>query len=146
MDWPTRLARTSSPAYFVEEVGDASASSPTTMFAGMIAPEKPPLRMAKSTSSLSTSRMLKFGPFVRSPPETWPSGFEPWAAPASSVWQPLQRSLKSWAPCSSVGRVDLDLLRLATGEDRGRERGRRQGVGGSRAGILSAALCAASCP
>ena len=62
------------------------------MFAGMIPPEKPPLRIAKSTSSLFSLRTLKFGPFVRSPPCSCPSGFEPYALAASKVWQPEQRS------------------------------------------------------
>ena len=61
-----------------EELGHlAPPHRPTTMFAGMIAPEKPPLRIAKSASSRSTLRTLKFGPLVRSPPASWPSGLEP---------------------------------------------------------------------
>ena len=37
---------TSAPAYSATNSATASASSPTTMFCGMIAPEKPPLRIA----------------------------------------------------------------------------------------------------
>src|SRR5688572_28921642 len=77
------------------------------MLAGMIAPEKPPMRIANSASSFATLRVLKFGPFVRSPPDTWPSGLEPWEAAALSVWQPLQRSANSCAPCSSADESTL---------------------------------------
>src|SRR4051794_26254952 len=69
-----------------------------TMLAGMIAPEKPPLRMAKSTSSRFSLRTSKFGPLVRSPAATWPVGFDPRASAAEIVWQPPQRSWKSCAP------------------------------------------------
>ena len=74
---PVRPASRSLPEYLARKSATASASSPTTMFAGMIAPEKPPLRIAKSTSSRLSLRTLKFGPLVRSPPWSWPSGFEP---------------------------------------------------------------------
>src|SRR4051794_13975804 len=73
------------------------------MFAGMIAPEKPPLRIANSTSSRLSLRTLKFGPSVRSPPLTLPGGFDPKASAASSEWQPEQRSLNSVAPRSTRG-------------------------------------------
>src|SRR4051812_2488513 len=74
------------------------------MFAGMIAPEKPPLRIAWRTSSRVSLRTLKFGPSVRSPLLIWPGVFEPNASAASSEWQPLQRSLKSIAPwCTLAG-------------------------------------------
>ena len=66
------------PEYLSRKSATASASSPVTMFAGMIAPEKPPLRIAKSASSSAHLALtLKFGPLVRSPPWSWPSGFEP---------------------------------------------------------------------
>jgi hypothetical protein len=45
----------------------ASASSPTTMFWGMIAPEKPPLRIAKIASSYVSVRWSRLGPWVRRP-------------------------------------------------------------------------------
>ena len=48
-----------------EERGDLSASAPTTMFWGMIAPEKPPFRIAKSTSAIVSLRWSKFGPCFR---------------------------------------------------------------------------------
>src|SRR4051794_26253459 len=64
----------------------------------MIAPEKPPLRIAKSTSSRLSLRTSKFGPLVRSPDATWPVGFDPRASAAAIVWQPPQRSWKSCAP------------------------------------------------
>ena len=70
----------------------------------MIAPEKPPLRMAKRTSSRWTLRWLKLGPFVRSPPWSWPGGFEPYASAEESEWQPLQRSMNSTAPWRRSGR------------------------------------------
>ena len=62
------------------------------MFAGMMPPEKPPLRIANSTSSRLSLRTLKFGPLVRSPPCSAPGGLEPYALAASSEWQPEQRS------------------------------------------------------
>ena len=65
------------PEYSERKSATASASSPTTMFAGMMAPEKPPLRIAKSTSSRLSLRTLKFGPLVRSPPCSAPGGLEP---------------------------------------------------------------------
>ena len=70
------------------------------MFAGMIAPEKPPLRMANKTSSIDSLRTLKFGPSVRSacPTLLAPAGREPRVPAASRVWQPPQRSLKITAP------------------------------------------------
>src|SRR4051812_24122437 len=68
------------------------------MFAGMIAPEKPPLRIAKRTSCFCSLRTLKFGPFVRSPPLISRFDFDPKVAAASSVWQPEQRRLKRTAP------------------------------------------------
>jgi len=68
------------------------ASGPVTTFTGMIAPEKPPLRIANSTSSIVSLRWSKFGPLVRSPPWSWPSGFEPYAFAALKVWHPEQRS------------------------------------------------------
>src|SRR4051794_7541720 len=64
----------------------------------MIAPENPPLRIAKSTSSRLSLRTSKFGPLVRSPDATCPVGLDPRASAASRVWQPPQRSWKSWAP------------------------------------------------
>ena len=57
---------TSVPAYSATNSATASASSPTTMFWGMIAPEKPPLRIAKRTSSALSSRWSRFGPWLRS--------------------------------------------------------------------------------
>ena len=79
------------PEYLARKSATASASWPVTTFAGMIAPEKPPFRIAKSTSSRLSLRWLKFGPFVRSPPWSWPVGFDPYAFAALKVWQPEQR-------------------------------------------------------
>src|SRR3954453_9454555 len=73
------------------------------MLAGMIAPEKPPLRIAKRTSCFCSLRTLKLGPFVRSPPLISRFDFDPDVAAASSVWQPEQRRLKSSAPACSRG-------------------------------------------
>src|SRR3954453_1046413 len=67
----------------------------------MIAPEKPPLRMAKRASSFFSCLVLKFGPFVRSPPRISRLDFEPVAAAESSVWHPEQRRLNSTAPACS---------------------------------------------
>src|SRR5215212_4362027 len=67
----------------------------------MIAPEKPPLRMANTASSFFSWRVLKFGPFVRSPPRISRLDFDPVAAAESSVWQPEQRRLNSTAPAWS---------------------------------------------
>src|SRR3954451_12531300 len=72
------------------------------MLAGMIAPEKPPLRIAKSTSSRFSLRTSKFGPLVRSPAATWPVGLDPRASAAPSVWHPPQRWWKSCAPLWTV--------------------------------------------
>ena len=125
---------TSGPSTSRRKSATASASSPTTMFAGMIAPEKPPLRMANSTSSVATLRVSKFGPLVRSPPETWPSGFEPCAgrgrervAAAAALVEQLRALLVG-------GRVDLDLLRLAAGEERARDQGGGKRSAGSSGG------------
>src|SRR3954447_20017402 len=68
------------------------------MFAGMIAPEKPPLRIANRTSCFCSLRTLKFGPLVRSPPLISRFDLEPEVAAASRVWQPQQRRLNSTAP------------------------------------------------
>src|SRR3954452_7354483 len=84
------------------------------MFAGMIAPEKPPLRIANSTSSRDSLRTLKFGPSVRSPPLTFPGGFDPNASAEESEWQPEQRSLNSWAPRSTCGSSLLATLILCS--------------------------------
>src|SRR3954452_4102257 len=73
------------------------------MFAGMTAPEKPPLRIANRTSCFFSLRTLKFGPLVRSPPLISRLDFEPGVAAASSVWQPAQRRLNSTAPWCSRG-------------------------------------------
>src|SRR3954447_4982987 len=80
------------------------------MFAGMIAPEKPPLRIAYRTSWRVSLRTLKFGPSVRSPPWTLPSGFEPNASAACSEWQPAQRSRNSVAPRCTWSVSLLDTL------------------------------------
>src|SRR3954452_1232674 len=86
------------------------------MFAGMIAPEKPPLRIANSTSSRDSLRTLKFGPSVRSPPLTLPGGFEPNASADESEWQPAQRSLNSCAPCLTCGSSLLATLILCSAQ------------------------------
>src|SRR4051794_11408769 len=73
------------------------------MLAGITAPEKPPLRIAKSTACFCSLRVLKFGPLVRSPPLISRLDFDPDVAAASKVWQPEQRMLKSSAPaCARV--------------------------------------------
>src|SRR4051812_20301146 len=111
------------------------------MFAGMIAPEKPPLRIANSTSSRLSLRTLKFGPSVRSPPLTLPGGFEPNASAASSEWQPEQRSLKSTAPVlTSVDSLFATLIPcppqpLTTAAETAREQARRR-LGLSMAGHI----------
>src|SRR4051794_41928710 len=62
----------------------------------MIEPEKPPLRMANSTSRTVSLRKSRLGPSVRS---FWNALIdEPWVAAALSVWQPPQRSWNSTAP------------------------------------------------
>ena len=68
--------------------------------------------------------MLKFGPSTRSRSLTLSA--PPWAPTTSRVWQPEQRSEKSWAPCLTerghlrVGRdARADALRAARGEDAG---------------------------
>src|SRR4051812_2264112 len=68
------------------------------MFAGMIAPENPPLRIANRMSCRCSLRTLKLGPLVRSPPLISRLDLDPDVAAASSVWQPEQRMLKSTAP------------------------------------------------
>src|SRR5204862_7636845 len=80
------------PAYFETKSATASASAPTTTFWGMIAPEKPPFRIAKSTSSFLSFRLLRFGPVGRSP------RIDPRVPAAFRVWHPAQRSAKSLAP------------------------------------------------
>src|SRR3954469_6142993 len=82
------------------------------MFDGMIAPEKPPLRIANRTSGFFSLRTLKFGPFVRSPPLISRLDLEPDVAAASRVWQPEQRRVNSTAPwcrrgCDSGTSIDL---------------------------------------
>src|SRR3954451_5095223 len=113
-DWPCEelLASPPEPAYAWRNSATCWASSPTTMFAGMIAPEKPPLRIANRTSFFFSALTLKFGPLVRSPPLISRLDFEPDVAAASSVWQPEQRKLKSTAPwcrrgCDSGTLIDL---------------------------------------
>ena len=135
------------PEYLARKSATASASSPTTMFAGMIAPEKPPLRIANSTSSRFSLRTLKFGPLVRSPPSSCPrrlgavgvGGLQRVAARAALVeehgaarapWRPAQ------APRSCPGRSP-------------RPRRRREGAGddercGSRRGIVPRRMAASS--
>ena len=54
------------PAYFARNAATLRASSPVTMFSGMIAPEKPPFWIAKRTSSSVSLRSSKFGPSSRS--------------------------------------------------------------------------------
>ncbi len=66
------------------------------MFSGMIAPEKPPLRIAYRTCSTFSLRMLKFGPFVRT--RFLMLVAEPCAPTTDSVWQPEQWSRNSTAP------------------------------------------------
>src|SRR3954464_15554983 len=100
------------PEYFDTNSATICASRPTTTLAGMIAPEKPPLRIANRTSSFFSLRTLKFGPFVRSPPLISRLDLEPDVAAASSVWQPPQRWLKRSAPrlrpgCESETLIDL---------------------------------------
>src|SRR3954447_9001881 len=62
----------------------------------MIEPEKPPLRIANSTSWTVSLRKSRSGPSVRSFCDTLVA--EPCVAAADSVWQPPQRSWKSTAP------------------------------------------------
>src|SRR3954470_13590413 len=95
------------------------------MFAGMIAPENPPLRMANRTSCFCSLRTLKFGPFVRSPPLISRLDFEPEVAAASKVWQPEQRRLNSTAPsCARVSEAGtlIDFPQAARAATATRER------------------------
>src|SRR4051812_605581 len=80
------------PEYLATKSATASASGPTTMFWGMIAPENPPLRMAYRTRSLSSQRTEKFGPSLRSRVRTLAA--EPCVPAALNVWQPEHRCLK----------------------------------------------------
>src|SRR3954466_13632280 len=82
------------------------------MFAGVIAPEKPPLRIAESTSSRVSLRTLKFGPSVRSPPLIWPGVFEPNASAGWSEWQPRQRALNRIAPRWTLAPSSFETLIL----------------------------------
>src|SRR5262245_63228520 len=75
------------------------------MFSGMIAPENPPLRIAKRTLSWVSWRVLKFGPSTRSRSRTL--FVVPCAPTTSSVWQPEQRSENSCAPCWMFSGWDL---------------------------------------
>ena len=61
--WPGRGESSASwPAYLATNSATASASSPTTMFCGMIAPEKPPFWIAKRASSWLSVRWSGSGP------------------------------------------------------------------------------------
>src|SRR5215212_5083570 len=64
----------------------------------MIAPEKPPLRIAYRMSSFFSLRTLKLGPLVRSPPPLSLVGLDPCAPAELIVWQPLHRSANRSAP------------------------------------------------
>ncbi len=60
------------PAYVATNWATSLASSPTTTFCGMIAPEKPPFSIAYSTRSTGRSqRTLKLGPLVTSADRTF---------------------------------------------------------------------------
>ena len=77
-----------------EERGDRPPRRrPTAMFAGMIAPGEAAVADRERRRRLCSLRTLKFGPLVRSPPASCPSGLEPWAA-ALEVWQPLAALLE----------------------------------------------------
>ena len=110
---------------------------PTTMLAGMIAPEKPPLRIANRTSSRLSLRTSKFGPLVRSPAATVPAGLEPRASAALIVWQPAQRSWKSSAPrCRSAWSLGGSRSRAAAaaGDERREPRAGEDGASAGRIG------------
>ena len=83
------------------------------MFWGMIAPEKPPLRIAKITSSTVSVRWSKSGPCTR-----WLRLALPWVPAAESVWQPEQRSAKISAPSwTAADRSRRDVYALAAAAD-----------------------------
>ena len=108
------------PEYWARKLATACASSPRTMFSGMIAPEKPPLRIAYSTCSTFSLRKLKFGPFVRT--RFLMLVAEPSAPTTDSVWQPEQWSQEQHrAAVVGAGLGDLDFLRAARAEHRGAE-------------------------
>ena len=66
------------------------------MFCGIGPEEKPPLRIAYSTSSTDSCRSLKFGPSRGSRELTLV--VDPCAPTTSSEWQPAQFSANSTAP------------------------------------------------
>ena len=84
------------PEYFARKFATSFASVPSTMFSGMIAPEKPPLWIAYITCAWFSLRKLKFGPFVRR--RSLMLVAEPSAPTVDSVWQPEQWSRKITAP------------------------------------------------
>src|SRR3954454_808058 len=69
------------------------------MFCGIGPDEKPPLRIAYSTSRNCSLRTLKFGPSLYS--RLFGLVAEPSVPAASNVWQPPQRWLKISAPACS---------------------------------------------
>ena len=83
----------SEPAYLETNFATLVASWPVRMFWGMIAPEKPPLRIANRTSSKLSLRWSRFGPCWRSDRLA-----EPWVPAGVRVWQPEQRSENRTAP------------------------------------------------
>ena len=102
---------TSVPEYSATKRATFSASSPTTMFWGMIAPEKPPF-------ADRVDRVLVASPCADrgSGPGCAGCGWRCPAAPAAlSVWHPEQRSAKSSAPSWTSGSLawHVDALRAA---------------------------------
>jgi hypothetical protein len=84
------------PAYSETNAATCCASGPVTMFSGMIAPEKPPLAIAKRTSGTFSLRKSRFGPSTFSLSATFVD--DPCVPAASSVWQAPQRAAKMTAP------------------------------------------------
>src|SRR5581483_5596562 len=95
------------PAYLETKPATWLASRPVTMLAGMIPPEKPPFRIANSTSSVVSLRWSRFGPWTR----TFRFA-EPCVPAALSVWHPAQRWEKSTAPRYAVLSWDTEIPSL----------------------------------
>ena len=93
------------PEYVATNFATSCASFPTTMFWGMIAPEKPPFSIAYRTRIAGRSqRTLKLGPLLNWAVNTLAA--EPKVAAYDNEWHPAQRSWKSTAPwCSAVSLV-----------------------------------------
>ena len=104
------------------------ASSPVTMFWGMMAPEKPPLRIAKRDVVVGYRALVEVRPLHAQRPVGGP-----WVPAAVSVWQPEQRSANSTAPAScGILRGHRDPLGAAGGEDKAAAAADREREDGGR--------------